>query len=330
MLKALADRLAEAFAERLHQRVRTELWGYARRRGAEQRAADRRAATAASARRPATRPAPTTASSARCSGCCRRDDIGMDADRKPGDDAGGQRQRLLSRAPAGDLLQRRQASATTSWRTGRGAAARTSTSCAAPSPQSSSKTASKPAARAAAPSARSHEPSRQRFVDSITPSSRCERLPIDAADFSSAQARRSGRIPPVSAAPFAVFRRLFRAFFGRSMAFRPWHAACVPATCKQTLVVGSTFGKRQESLALEESRSGADAASRGRGGGAAGDRRVRRRRRRQRPVVGRPRRHRSAGRGARRRRADADRGRALPDAGDVRPDRARKSSVCPA
>ena len=29
MLKALADRLAEAFAARLHQRVRTELWGYA-------------------------------------------------------------------------------------------------------------------------------------------------------------------------------------------------------------------------------------------------------------------------------------------------------------
>jgi 5-methyltetrahydrofolate--homocysteine methyltransferase len=29
MLKSLADRLAEAFAERLHQHVRTELWGYA-------------------------------------------------------------------------------------------------------------------------------------------------------------------------------------------------------------------------------------------------------------------------------------------------------------
>jgi 5-methyltetrahydrofolate--homocysteine methyltransferase len=29
MLKALADRLAEALAERLHQRVRTELWAYA-------------------------------------------------------------------------------------------------------------------------------------------------------------------------------------------------------------------------------------------------------------------------------------------------------------
>ena len=30
MLKALADRLAEALAERLHQRVRTEFWGYAK------------------------------------------------------------------------------------------------------------------------------------------------------------------------------------------------------------------------------------------------------------------------------------------------------------
>ena len=29
MLKALADRLAEAFAELMHQRVRTEFWGYA-------------------------------------------------------------------------------------------------------------------------------------------------------------------------------------------------------------------------------------------------------------------------------------------------------------
>jgi 5-methyltetrahydrofolate--homocysteine methyltransferase len=29
LLKSLADRLAEAFAEALHQRVRTDLWGYA-------------------------------------------------------------------------------------------------------------------------------------------------------------------------------------------------------------------------------------------------------------------------------------------------------------
>jgi 5-methyltetrahydrofolate--homocysteine methyltransferase len=30
IVKALADRLAEAFAERLHERVRAELWGYAK------------------------------------------------------------------------------------------------------------------------------------------------------------------------------------------------------------------------------------------------------------------------------------------------------------
>ena len=32
MLKALADRLAESFAEYLHRLVRTELWGYDRRK----------------------------------------------------------------------------------------------------------------------------------------------------------------------------------------------------------------------------------------------------------------------------------------------------------
>ena len=87
--------------------------------------------------------------------------------------------------------------------------ARTSISCAARSPRSSSKTASELRSASAPQSARSHEPARQRFVDSVTRGSRCERLPIDAADFSSAQARRSGRIPPVSAAPFAAFWRLF-------------------------------------------------------------------------------------------------------------------------
>ena len=35
MLEALADRLAEAFAERLHQRVRTEFWGYAADEGGD-------------------------------------------------------------------------------------------------------------------------------------------------------------------------------------------------------------------------------------------------------------------------------------------------------
>jgi 5-methyltetrahydrofolate--homocysteine methyltransferase len=33
LLESLADRLAEAFAERMHQRVRTEFWGYAPREG---------------------------------------------------------------------------------------------------------------------------------------------------------------------------------------------------------------------------------------------------------------------------------------------------------
>jgi 5-methyltetrahydrofolate--homocysteine methyltransferase len=32
LLKALADRFAEALAERLHQRVRTEFWGLTRPR----------------------------------------------------------------------------------------------------------------------------------------------------------------------------------------------------------------------------------------------------------------------------------------------------------
>lgn len=30
MVKALADRLAEAFAEHLHERVRKEFWGYSK------------------------------------------------------------------------------------------------------------------------------------------------------------------------------------------------------------------------------------------------------------------------------------------------------------
>ncbi|MET0541691.1 MAG: vitamin B12 dependent-methionine synthase activation domain-containing protein, partial [Variovorax sp.] len=33
MLKALADRLAEAFAEAMHHRARTDLWGYATNEG---------------------------------------------------------------------------------------------------------------------------------------------------------------------------------------------------------------------------------------------------------------------------------------------------------
>ena len=59
MTKALADRLAEAFAEYLHQRVRDE-WGYRQRRESVHRRFDPRTAIAASGPRPATPPAPTT------------------------------------------------------------------------------------------------------------------------------------------------------------------------------------------------------------------------------------------------------------------------------
>ena len=42
MVKALADRIAEAFAERMHERARREFWGYAReRKFFARRAADR-------------------------------------------------------------------------------------------------------------------------------------------------------------------------------------------------------------------------------------------------------------------------------------------------
>ncbi len=41
LLESLADRLAEAFAERMHQRVRKEFWGYPARRAAGQRGAHR-------------------------------------------------------------------------------------------------------------------------------------------------------------------------------------------------------------------------------------------------------------------------------------------------
>ena len=42
MLKALADRLAEAFAEALHERVRKDLWGYAPQESLSHRGPDRR------------------------------------------------------------------------------------------------------------------------------------------------------------------------------------------------------------------------------------------------------------------------------------------------
>ena len=72
MVKALADRLAEAFAERMHERVRREFWGYAPGREARQRGADRARSIAASAPRPAIPRSPTTPRRRRSSRCSMR------------------------------------------------------------------------------------------------------------------------------------------------------------------------------------------------------------------------------------------------------------------
>ncbi len=71
MLKAIADRLAEAFAELMHERVRKDLWGYA---AAESLGAEAliREQYRGIRPRPAIRPAPSTRSSARCSRCWAR------------------------------------------------------------------------------------------------------------------------------------------------------------------------------------------------------------------------------------------------------------------
>ncbi len=68
MAKALADRLAEAFAEYLHARARRD-WGYGAAESAVSRTTCGARPTRASARRSATRPAPTTARSGGCSTC---------------------------------------------------------------------------------------------------------------------------------------------------------------------------------------------------------------------------------------------------------------------
>ncbi len=104
MLKALADRLAEAFAERLHQRVRTDLWGYA---SDESLSNEQLIAEAYRGIRPA------PGYPACPDHTIKRGDVRAaagargrhGAHRKPGDDAGGQRQRLLPRTPAIHLLQ---------------------------------------------------------------------------------------------------------------------------------------------------------------------------------------------------------------------------------
>ena len=60
LFTALCDRLAEAFAERLHERVRRELWGYASGEQLSGRRADRRALRRHPARARATAASPIT------------------------------------------------------------------------------------------------------------------------------------------------------------------------------------------------------------------------------------------------------------------------------
>ena len=72
MVKALADRIAEAFAERMHERARREFWGYASEREFFARRSCRTSLIAAFARRPAIPRSPTTRKRRRCSGCSTR------------------------------------------------------------------------------------------------------------------------------------------------------------------------------------------------------------------------------------------------------------------
>ena len=98
MLKALADRLAEAFAEALHERVRKDLWGYApdESLSIEELIAEKYRGI---------RPAPGYPACPDHS--VKREMFELlqargdrhGADREPGDDAGRQRQRLLPRHP---------------------------------------------------------------------------------------------------------------------------------------------------------------------------------------------------------------------------------------
>ena len=69
LVKALADRFAEAFAERMHERVRREFWGYAHGRDTCATSDLIGEPIAASARRPAIPPSPTTPRRRRSSAC---------------------------------------------------------------------------------------------------------------------------------------------------------------------------------------------------------------------------------------------------------------------
>ena len=108
LAKALADRLAEAFAERLHERVRREFWGYARDEALENDALIKE-------QYQGIRPAPgypacpDHTEKATLFDLLGAEDAGRDhAHREFRDDADGRGERLLLLAPGGALFRRRQ------------------------------------------------------------------------------------------------------------------------------------------------------------------------------------------------------------------------------
>ncbi len=100
LFKALADRLAEAFAECLHHKVRTDLWGYA---PVESLTPQELIAERYQGIRPAPGyPAcPDHSVKREMFALLRCDEIGMTL----GHASGGQRERLLPGAPAGAVFQ---------------------------------------------------------------------------------------------------------------------------------------------------------------------------------------------------------------------------------
>ena len=120
LLESLADRLAEAFAERLHERVRTEFWGYAARRAPRQRGADRGEVRRHPARRRATRPARSTPRSRRSGSCSTsRRNTGIELTESMAMWPGAVGQRLVLLAPAVAVLRASAGSAATRSRTTR-------------------------------------------------------------------------------------------------------------------------------------------------------------------------------------------------------------------
>ena len=108
--KALCDRLAEAFAEALHAKVRRELWGYAPDEDAHDRRTDRREVSRHPPRARLSRAARShrEAHHLRSARCTRERRHG--SDRKHGDDAAVLGLRPLFRASASGVFRRRHAS----------------------------------------------------------------------------------------------------------------------------------------------------------------------------------------------------------------------------